>query len=281
MSSPTIAICIPTFNQARYLENAVRSALAQTHPCEVWVSDDASTDETPAVMSRLVAEHPGILHIRQKENLGMSGNPRWVVQQPATDFILKLDSDDELYPDYVRRLLEIMTIHPLAGYAHAAVQEMGGDGRHGRLRMLGRATGFQNADESLRACVHGYRVAANVCLFRRAALKDVDYYRTDLSFADDWDLAVRLADAGWGNIYVNEVVAKYRVWDTSDHARKRRKLKEVDGTLRVIEESLIPAFARRGWSLGSIVKARRRMALRHAESLRSSLFSKPEELALR
>ena len=281
MNLPSVAICIPTFNQAPYLENAVRSALAQSHPCEVWVSDDASTDETPAVMSRLLKTHPEIHHVRQTKNLGMSGNPRWVVQQPRTEFILKLDSDDELHPIYVRRLLEIMMTHPSAGFAHAAVQEIDGDGRPRRLRRLGRETGFQNADESLRACVWGYRVAANICLFRRTALEKVDYYRTDLSFADDWDLAVRLADAGWGNIYVNELVAKYRVWDTSDHTRKRRKLKEVEATRRVIEESLIPAFIRHGWSLASIIKARRRMALRHAESLRSNFFSEQEAEVLR
>jgi cellulose synthase/poly-beta-1,6-N-acetylglucosamine synthase-like glycosyltransferase len=281
MKTPSVAICIPTFNQAPYLEGAVRSALAQTHPCQVWVSDDASTDETPAVMARLRAEHPGIRHFRQAVNLGMSGNPRWVVQQPTTDFIVKLDSDDELHPGYVRRLLDQMMTRPFAGFGHVAVQEIDGAGRPGRRRSLGRGTGYQDAEESLRAGVRGYRVAANICMFRRAALAEVDYYRTDLRFADDWDLAIRLADAGWGNIYLNEVLAKYRVWDTSEQSRQRRKLQEVEGTRRVIEESLIPAFRRRAWSEGTVVRARRRMALRHAEALRLGLFTDAEETLLR
>ena len=108
MRIPSVAICIPTFNQAPYLEGAVRSALAQTHPCEVWVSDDASTDETPAVMARLLLVFPQIKHIRQKRNLGMSGNPRWIVQQPDTEYIVKLDSDDELNPNHVKKLLQAL-----------------------------------------------------------------------------------------------------------------------------------------------------------------------------
>lgn len=267
MNTPSIAICIPTYNQSPYLEQAVRSAVAQTHPCEVWVADDASTDATPAVMARLLKEFPHIKHTRHERNLGMSGNPRWVVQQPAAEFVVKLDSDDELYPDYVAKLLASLRGQPSAGYAHAAVQEINGESRKQRLRLLARPSGFQTGEDSLQASVSGYRVAANICMFRRAALQSVDYYRTDLPFADDWDLAVRLADAGWGNVYVNEVLANYRVWDTPDHVRSRRKMAEVEGVRRVIEESLIPAFARRHWDSRPVKVARRRQALEHAKSL--------------
>jgi hypothetical protein len=268
-----VAICIPTYNQAAYLERAVRSALAQTHPCAVWVADDASTDQTPEVMARLLKEFPQLKHHRHQHNLGMSGNPRWVVQQPATEYIVKLDSDDELRADYVEKLMQQLQAHPMAGYAHAAAQEIDGAGRKGRFRVLARDTGFQSADDSLRASVSGYRVAANICMFRREALQAVDYYRTDLPFADDWDLAVRMADGGWGNVHVNEVLANYRVWDTPDNVRSRRKLAEVEGCRRVIEESLLPAFARRHWDPRPITAARRRQALEHAKSLGLNGFS--------
>ena len=277
----SVAICIPTFNQARYLEGSVRSAMAQTRPCEVWVSDDSSTDETPQVMARLLREYPQIHHVRHSENLGMSGNPRWIVQQPLTEYVVKLDSDDELRQNYVEKLLEALLAHPSAGYAHGAVQEIDANGGKQRRRLLGRNAGLQSGEESLGASVTGYRVAANICMFRRAALKQVDYYRSDLGFADDWDLAVRIADAGWGNVYVNEILANYRVWDTPNSARSRRKLAEIEGCRRVTEESLMPAFKRRGWSQSPITDARRRMALRHAESLRLKQFNETEQNDLR
>jgi len=146
---------------------------------------------------------------------------------------------------------------------------------------LARSNGCQSSEESLRASVTGYRVAANICLFRRTALQQVDYYRSNLNFADDWDLAVRLADAGWGNVYVSEVLANYRVWDTTDNVRSRRKLAEVQGCQRVIEDSLIPAFTRRNWSLAPIINARRRLALGHAECLRLNQFTEAEQNNLR
>jgi cellulose synthase/poly-beta-1,6-N-acetylglucosamine synthase-like glycosyltransferase len=279
MSFSSVAICIPTFNQAVYLEEAVGSALAQTHPCEVWVSDDASTDETPEVMARLLRKYPQIKHVRHKQNLGMSGNPRWIVQQPDTEYIVKLDSDDELHSNYVEKLLQALQANPSAGYAHASVQEIDDQGRKQKKRFLARNAGCQNAEDSLRTSVSGYRVAANICMFRRVALQRVDYYRNNLSFADDWDLAVRLADAGWGNVYVNEVLASYRVWNTP--VRSRRKLAEVEGCRRVIEDSLVPAFSRRNWDLKPISKSRRQLALRHAEALGSNQFAELERSELK
>ena len=270
----SVAICIPTYNQADFLEKAVRSALAQTHPCEVWVSDDASTDETPGVMDRLCREFPAIHYTRQRENLGIKGNPTWVMKQPATEFIGRLDSDDELHPEFVAALLRSLRHFPQAGYAHAAVQEIDATGRKRNLRQLARHTGFQSGEESLRASISGYRVAANICLFRRAALQQVDYYRSGLNFAEDWDLAIRLADAGWGNEYVNEVLANYRVWDTP--ARSRRKQTEIEGIRWVMENSLLPAFARRDWTPAPILQARCQLALRQADCLKSDSLTETE-----
>jgi cellulose synthase/poly-beta-1,6-N-acetylglucosamine synthase-like glycosyltransferase len=209
------------------------------------------------------------------------GIPVGLFSSPRTEYVVKLDSDDELHPDYVQKVLAALRKHPTAGYAHVAVQEIDGNGINKQLRLLARKACFQSDEESLRASVSGYRVAANICMFRRAALQAVDYYRSDLGFADDWDLAVRLADAGWGNVYVNEVLASYRVWDTPSSARSRRKLAEIEGCRRVIEESLIPAFKRRGWRGSSIKYARRRMALRHAESLRLKQFNEAEQNGLK
>ncbi len=277
-----VAICVPTYNQADYLAQSVRSAFAQDFlDLEIWLSDDTSTDRTPEVVAQLQKEFPTLRAFRQEKNLGMSGNPKWVVRQPESEFIVKLDSDDWLHPAYVSRLVALLREHPRAGCAHGAVHQVNNAGTTTRVRRLGRATGFQDAEESLRALIHGYRVAANICIFRRAALAQVDYYKTDLAFADDWDLAVRLADAGWGNIYCSDVLASYRVWDDANNIRARRKLLEVAGCLRVYEESLLPAYQRRGWSLDPITRARRRYSLDHSIALLSPAFSDAEREELR
>lgn len=279
MAPDAVAICVPTYNQAPYLAHAVRSACAQTYrdsagrAPEIWISDDASTDETSAVMAQLQAEFPQLKTFRQEHNLGMSGNPRWVVQQPRTRYIVKLDSDDILHPDYVRELVKLLQAQPRAGYGHVAVEQIDEAGAVTRVRRLQRVSGFVGADEALRAAVRGYRVAANICIFRRKALESVNFLKTDMAFCDDWDLSVRLADAGWGNVYCERILAQYRVWEDAEQVRPRRKLDEVEGNIRVFNESLAPAFARRGWDDAPIGAQRRAGALQHASVLDSPLFT--------
>ena len=120
-----VSICIPTYNQAQYLQKSAESACQQTYPdVEVWVSDDASTDETPELMAELCRQFPQIRYHRHSQNLGIAANNNWLLSQPETEFIVRLDSDDLLSPSYVESLLEQLSAYPKAAYAHAAVQEI-------------------------------------------------------------------------------------------------------------------------------------------------------------
>src|ERR1700736_5371856 len=96
----TVAVCIGTFNQGQFLRDCIQSVLAQTYPVhEIWVSDDASTDETERIMTDLAAGLPILHYYRQPSNLGLSDNLSWVLAQPQADLVVRLDSDDRLEPE--------------------------------------------------------------------------------------------------------------------------------------------------------------------------------------
>lgn len=282
----TVALCIPTCNQAAFLADAVRSCFAQNYrdaggdAPEVWVSDDASSDQTARVLDELKREFPSLRAHTHPHNLGIVGNNNWLLAQPDTEFVARLDSDDVLCPDYLARLIELLQAYPAAAYGHAAIEQINGRGEPMRLRLLARATGLQGADEALRAAAQGYRVAANICTFRRAALHEAGFYQSGMRFCEDWDLSVRLADAEWGNVYCEQVLAQYRVWEDADQVRPRRKLDEVEGCIRVFEEALAPAWARRGWDQSELRAQRRALALAHASVLDAPLFQSAERQKL-
>ena len=58
--SPLTTVVVVSHNYARFLRDAVQSAVAQTASPRVLVVDDASTDDTPEVLARLAGEHPSI-----------------------------------------------------------------------------------------------------------------------------------------------------------------------------------------------------------------------------
>ena len=262
--SPTVAICIPTYNQRAYLARSISSAFAQDYDAiEVWVSDDASTDGTSDELAQIAKQFPQMHHFQQPTNLGISRNNNFLLRRPTAEFVVRLDSDDILEPNYVRTLLPLMMAHRTAGYGHAAVQLIDREDRSIGTARVARPTGFRESDDSLLETAGAYRVAANIVMFRSEALRRLDYYR-HIDFVEDYDLAVRMADAGYGNVYCDSVLARYRVWNDVSGVRAKRKAIQLRGYTRIFEESLQPAFTRRGWSLDPLWEKRRSLALRHA-----------------
>jgi hypothetical protein len=276
---PTVAICIGTYNQSQYLRGAIASALAQTFPIrEIWVSDDASTDNTATVMHEICEQYPQIRYFRQPVNLGLPGNISWLLSQPQTDLIVRLDSDDRLEPEYVAVLSRLMRQYPEAGYAHCDVAEIDGKGRRRRIRRLMRTSSYESAEQALRGNASGYRVAANCILYRAEAIKEVDYYRPTLSwrYCEDWDMIVRLAMVGWGNVYAPQTLSNYRVWDDGNGVRISRKMAEVRETAEIYKTRLIPEYTKRGWTIRPLEKHMRSKALVYAEAIDSPQFTKED-----
>jgi glycosyltransferase involved in cell wall biosynthesis len=279
---PSVAICIPTYNQSQYLRLAVASARAQDYagPLEVWVADDASSDDTGAVLTKLEAEDDRLRAIRQPRNLGLAANVSMLMRSPQTDYLIRLDSDDELDPGFASRLVGLMEANPEAGYGHSAVVELDRDGGTGDNRQLARSTGYQPADEALRAAVSGYRTVANILIFRRDAVERLNFYEGRPESAEDYDLAVRIADAGYGNVYADEPLARYRVWEDKGGVRSRRKGLQLDGYLRIFVESMEPAWRRRGWDLKPLRRQRRWLAVHHCAHCFGPQYSAEERRQL-
>lgn len=273
----TVSICIPTYNQADYLEQAILSASNQTiKPLEIIVSDDGSSDATAQILARLKKQVNNLFVHAQKTNLGIAKNVDQCLRMAKGDFIIRLDSDDFLEKDYIERLVLLLKKYPKAGYAHAAVNEVDRNNAIMRRRKLFRFNTYQPPNRALKTSISGYKVAANILMFRRRALEEVGFIRSSIDFAEDYRLSVELAVHGYGNVYCNEILANYRAWEDDDKKRPKRKLEEIKGLTLLFNDVLKPAFIKRKWSLGQIVCAQQRFALRHAESLTEDYFNQKE-----
>lgn len=271
-----IAVCIPTYNQSDFLRQAVDSALAQRDcEIEVWVSDDCSSDATPLVMQAYTSDLR-VHYYRQPINLGIAGNAGWIMAQPKANYIVRLDSDDLLEPDYCAKLSEALSLHTSAAVAHSAVREIGREGDFRRLRLLRRSSGLESGDNAFKNGIKGYRVSANICMFRVEALLSVEPYRLSVSYCEDWDLFMRLADAGWGNFYLDEVLASYRVWTDGKNERAKRKHAELTGIMGIFDDVITPGWRRRGWPVFQLQEARINLACSHAQVITASHWTLAE-----
>ncbi|MGW7378275.1 glycosyltransferase family 2 protein [Streptomyces sp. NPDC054794] len=123
-----VSVVVPVYNPGPYIEDCVASMLRQSLPpdeFEVIFVDDGSTDETPARLDALAAEHPHI-HVVHQPNSGWSGKPRNVgIDASVGEFVMFVDNDDHLGDEALERMYE----YGVANKADVIVGKMAGKGR--------------------------------------------------------------------------------------------------------------------------------------------------------
>lgn len=110
-----LSICIPTYNRARFLPDLFDSILAQTGctiEVEVVVSDNASTDETAAVIETYRDRLPNLVYVRADENIGADRNFLRVIEYASGDYCWLMGSDDKLEPGSVAEFERQHAQHP-------------------------------------------------------------------------------------------------------------------------------------------------------------------------
>jgi abequosyltransferase len=110
-----LSICIPTYNRADKLPGLLDSIAAQDGhglELEVAISDNASTDDTPAVVERYRAAGMAITYHRQAENRGFDRNLLQSVAIASGTFCWLFGSDDLLEPGALAALSHAIGRHP-------------------------------------------------------------------------------------------------------------------------------------------------------------------------
>lgn len=109
MNQPSVCIIVPVYNVEPYVEDCIRSVMRQTYDgfMECIVVDDCGTDDSMAVVERLISEYNGpiafkVLH--HEHNRGLSAARNTGIDAATSDFLFFLDSDDEITNDCIKKL---------------------------------------------------------------------------------------------------------------------------------------------------------------------------------
>lgn len=103
-------IAIPTYNRAGFLRRSVQAALSQSHEdVEVLVCDNASTDDTPAVVREF---GPRVRYYRHDHNLGAYSNFLSAPSLATGEFFSWLQDDDQIHREFAGRASKALTADP-------------------------------------------------------------------------------------------------------------------------------------------------------------------------
>lgn len=104
-SRPTFAFVIPAYNEAADIPDTLEAVWAQEYPAEeVIVVDDASGDETPAIVRELQNRGRPVILIQHEKNRGLAAARNTGALAATSDVVVFLDADDQPAPDFLQRL---------------------------------------------------------------------------------------------------------------------------------------------------------------------------------
>lgn len=127
------SICIPNYNYASYVEETISSALTQDVDLEVLFCDNASSDSSFDVASRIAAADPRLKVSRNRWNVGFAGNLDRACVGATGDRQLLLSSDDLIQPGTLAlylKLIEAIGDRAAGTILTSGWCEVDGDGRH-------------------------------------------------------------------------------------------------------------------------------------------------------
>lgn len=208
MPPPSVTFVIPCFNHGRFIAEAVGSALGQTDAeTRVVVVNDGSTDgSTPGACDELLttfdASRVRVIH---QDNTGLPGARNRGAAETDTEYLVFLDADDTVAPDFVCKLAaaidDAQTGTNSDRVSHAYCQETLTDRAHGTWRV-------PEWDSELLLITNLHPVT---CLVRRQAFEAVGGFDATMTEGyEDWEFWVRLSAHGYRGVRVAEPLFFWR-----------------------------------------------------------------------
>ncbi len=242
-----ISIQLLTYNAEKYVVSCLNSVLAQNfRDFELVIIDNASNDNTRELIKKWIKEHKSIstIFISNEKNIGFTGGHNLALRRSKGEYVLFLNQDIILEPDFLQIAIQFLEKHPEVGSISPKLFRLTSKGKTSIIDSLGIT--FQNnlqaidffsgKDEKEMKFSEPFEIFApsGACpMHRRSALESVFFLDEDFfMYKDDVDLGFRLALQGWKSYCVpnarayhersaKEVVAGHFFWQVARNRTKK------------------------------------------------------------
>lgn len=213
---PLVSIVTPSFNQARFLEETIRSVLAQDYPhIEYIIIDGGSTDDSVEII-RTYADR--LAWWVSEPDQGQTDAINKGFSQAKGEIFAWLNADDTYLPGAISAAVHYLNEHPQVGMVYANANFIDEQGQ-----VIGR---FPAAQTDYRRLRQGYvHIPQQASFFRASLWRQVGPLDPSFFFAMDYDLWVRIAriapivylsDQTWANFRLHghskTMAANDRCW---------------------------------------------------------------------
>ncbi|MFD3838165.1 bifunctional polysaccharide deacetylase/glycosyltransferase family 2 protein [Streptomyces sp. NPDC058642] len=195
-----VSVIVPAYNEKECIANTLKSLARSTHPIEIIVVDDGSTDGTSEI-SRTAAHELGMTNVRviRQENAGKPAALNNGVRNASYDIVVMMDGDTVFEPDAVHQLVQPFA-DPEVGAVAGNAKVGNRDTIIGAWQHIEYVMGF-NLDRrmyDLLRCMP--TIPGAIGAFRREAVLEVGGMSED-TLAEDTDITIAMHRAGRRVVY--------------------------------------------------------------------------------
>ena len=249
MSKDTlITIVLPVYNGSRYLSESIQSCVNQTYEnWELIIVDDASTDDTPEIISSWLERDSRIKAIRNVNNLKLPGSLNAGFALASGDYFTWTSDDNRYLPEALSVMEKYLNQNIAVDVVYSSVWIIDENGK--RLREA-----YAEKENNLlkRNCVGGS------FLYRKEIDGSLKGYDKELFLLEDYDFWLRAYAAEFSFSALNDLLYEYREHGGSLTAQKQKQI--IDAVFS-LKKNIYPKIN----NLGSAEKAEGMLvSVRHA-----------------
>lgn len=230
-SLPKVSVIIPAYNQADYLAAAIESVLHQRYAdWELIVVNDASPDQTNAIVAQYIDNDPRIRLIVHEQNRGLPAARNTGLRAAQGEIFMLLDADDLFHVDKLAAHVALLDADPTIGVSYNARYEIN---QGGEILTLWRpVTTATFAD-----MVCGFPFAPSDMVIRREWAFRVNLFdESYVAMSEDLDINCRLGLAGCRFVGIDQPLNYRRYYPN-------RVIRNVPARLSAAERALNRLFS--------------------------------------
>lgn len=200
---PLVSILIPTHNRSHLIERAIQSVLHQNYPhWELHIIDDGSTDDTWSYLLSYLpswkrqiqsfGRYEKSIQIHQTEHRRVSATRNFGIEKSRGEWIALLDSDDEWYPEKLKRQIQFHKDHPEFLFSQTKeVWNKKGNLQEPKGKYQKLSGRFLK--ESLSICM----VTCSSFMAHKQTWESIGFFREEMRTCEDYDLWNRILLRGY------------------------------------------------------------------------------------
>jgi len=212
MSTPLVTIVVPSFNQGRFLDEALTSIFEQRLPLEVFIMDGGSTDNSVEIIRKWEARLAGW---RSHPDDGQAAAINEGIARGQAPYVCWLNSDDWLLPNGLKGLLNELKADPVTPAVYGRCWNL--------VDKTGRRYPVWVEPFSARRLAFRCIVSQPATLIRRSVWEAVGGVDRDLHLSMDYDLWWRIYKKFGPLQFVDEYVAVNRIHEQTKTKKHRRQ----------------------------------------------------------